>query len=122
MASNKQIEQLREILETRKISIQSNIDDSNKNIEMLQNMDCKDEYDFAESSSDSFTSEVIAKQQCQELKEIEAALKAIEDGTYGICEMCDELIAIGRLKAKPFAKYCTVCREIHEEEMKIKES
>ena len=122
MASNKQIEQLREILETRKISIQSNIDDSNKNIEMLQNMDCKDEYDFAESSSDSFTSEVIAKQQCQELKEIEAALKAIEDGTYGVCEMCDELIAIGRLKAKPFAKYCTVCREIHEEEMKIKES
>jgi len=122
LASNKQIEQLREILETRKISIQSNIDDSNKNIEMLQNMDCKDEYDFAESSSDSFTSEVIAKQQCQELKEIEAALKAIEDGTYGICEMCDELIAIGRLKAKPFAKYCTVCREIHEEEMKIKES
>jgi len=122
LASNKQIEQLREILETRKISIQSNIDDSNKNIEMLQNMDCKDEYDFAESSSDSFTSEVIAKQQCQELKEIEAALKTIEDGTYGICEMCDELIAIGRLKAKPFAKYCTVCREIHEEEMKIKES
>jgi DnaK suppressor protein len=122
LASNKQIEQLKEVLETRKISIQSNIDDSNKNIEMLQNMDCKDEYDFAESSSDSFTSEVIAKQQCQELKEIEAALKAIEDGTYGVCEMCDELIAIGRLKAKPFAKYCTVCREIHEEEMKIKES
>ena len=122
MASNKQIEQLKEVLEQRKISIQSNIDDSNKNIEMLQNMDCKDEYDFAESSSDSFTSEVIAKQQCQELKEIEAALKAIEDGTYGVCEMCDELIAIGRLKAKPFAKYCTVCREIHEEEMKIKES
>ena len=122
MASSKQIEQLKEILETRKVSIQSNIDDSNKNIEMLQNMDCKDEYDFAESSSDSFTSEVIAKQQCQELKEIEAALKAVEDGSYGICEMCDELIAIGRLKAKPFAKYCTVCREIHEEEMKIKES
>ena len=122
MASSKQIEQLREILEERKISIQSNIDDSNNNIEMLQNMDCKDEYDFAESSSDSFTSEIIAKQQCQELKEIEAALKAVEDGTYGICEMCDELIAIGRLKAKPFAKYCTVCREIHEEEMKIKES
>ena len=121
MASSKQIEQLKEILELRKITIQSNIDDSNKNIEMLQNMDCKDEYDFAESSSDSFTSEIIAKQQCKELKEIEDALKAVDDGTYGICEMCDELIAIARLKAKPFAKYCTVCREIHEEEMKIKE-
>ncbi len=122
MASSKQIEQLKEILEERKISIQSNIDDSNKNIELLHNMDCKDDYDFAESSSDSFTSEVIAKQQAREYKEIEDALKAIEEGTYGVCEMCDELISIGRLKAKPFAKYCTVCREIHEEEMKIKES
>ena len=122
MASSKQVEQLREILEERKISIQSNIDDSNKNIEMLQNMDCKDDYDFAESSSDSFTSEIIAKQQAQEYKEIESALKSIDEGTYGVCEMCDELISIGRLKAKPFAKYCTVCREIHEEEMKTKES
>jgi len=122
LASSKQVEQLREILEERKISIQSNIDDSNKNIEMLQNMDCKDDYDFAESSSDSFTSEIIAKQQAQEYKEIESALKSIDEGTYGVCEMCDELISIGRLKAKPFAKYCTVCREIHEEEMKTKES
>ena len=122
MASKKQINELEEILLKRKIQIQSNIDDSNENIALLQDMDCKDDYDFAESCSDSFTSEIIAKQQSREFREIESALEAIEDGTYGTCEMCDELIAIGRLKAKPFAKYCTVCREIHEEEMKIKEA
>lgn len=121
MASEKQIKELKKILEERMILIQSNIDDSNENITLLKNMDCKDDYDFAESCSDSFTSEVIARQQCKEFIEIESALKSIENGTYGTCEMCDELIAIGRLKAKPFAKYCTVCREIHEEEMKIKE-
>jgi DnaK suppressor protein len=122
LASTKQIKELKDILEERKIQIQSNIDDSNENIAQLKDMDCKDDFDFAESCSDSFTSEIIAKQQFREFKEIEAALKSIEDGTYGICDMCDELIAIGRLKAKPFAKYCTVCREIHEEEMKIKEA
>ena len=122
MASNKQIEQLKTILEDRLIQIQSNIDDSNENIAQLLDMDCKDDYDFAESCSDSFTSEIIARQQCKEFKEIKCALIAIEEGTYGICDMCDELIAIGRLKAKPFAKYCTVCREIHEEETKIKEA
>lgn len=121
MASEKQIKELKSILELRKIQIQSNIDDSNENIALLKDMDCKDDYDFAESCSDSFTSEIIARQQFKEYKEIEEALKSIEDGTYGTCEMCDELIAIGRLKAKPFAKYCTVCREIHEEEMKVKE-
>ncbi len=122
MASGKQIEQLKDILEEKKIQIQSNIEDSKENIAQLKDMDCKDDLDFAESSSDSFTSEIIAKQQFRELVEIENALLAIEIGSYGICDMCDELIAIGRLKAKPFAKYCTVCREIHEEEIKIKES
>jgi len=45
---------------------------------------------------------------------MQEALKSIADGDYGICKMCSELIAINRLKAKPFAKYCTICREIHE--------
>lgn len=115
MASVKQIEELRQILEVRKVQIQSNIEDSKNNIAQLQDMDCKDDFDFAESSSDSFTSEVIALQQSKELLEIDSALKAIKDGGYGICDMCDESIALGRLKAKPFAKYCTTCREIYEE-------
>ncbi|MCK5294249.1 MAG: RNA polymerase-binding protein DksA [Arcobacteraceae bacterium] len=114
MASTKQIEELREILEVRKIQIESNIEDSKNNIAQLQNMDCKDDFDFAESSSDSFTSEVIAVQQSKELVEINSALKDIKDGKYGICDMCDELIALRRLKAKPFAKFCTTCREIFE--------
>lgn len=118
MASSKQVEELRVILEDRKKMIQSNIDDSRNNIAQLKENECKDDFDYAESSSDSFTAEVIAKQQYTELKEIESALVSIKNGTYGVCEMCDENIAIGRLKAKPFAKYCTSCREIYEEENK----
>lgn len=114
MASKKQIEELREILLKRKMVIESNIEDSIENISKLNNCDCKDELDFAEASSDSFTTGVIVQQQQKELKEIEEALKRIENNTYGICDMCDESIALGRLKAKPFAKYCTDCREIHE--------
>jgi DnaK suppressor protein len=114
LASKRQIEELKEILLVREIEIQSNIEDSIDNIAKLNYCDCKDELDFAEASSDSFTSGIIANQQKQELKEIGEALKSIKKGTYGVCEMCDESIAIGRLKAKPFAKYCTDCREIHE--------
>ncbi|MBD3840395.1 MAG: RNA polymerase-binding protein DksA [Campylobacterales bacterium] len=114
MASKKQKEELKAILLERKAIIESNIKDSIDNISKLNSCDCNDELDFAEASSDSFTSGIIVNQQKNELKEIEAALKRIEVGTYGICEMCDEPIAIGRLKAKPFAKFCTDCREIHE--------
>jgi len=114
MASTKQIDELEVLLKQRLVTIESNINDGIDNISKLNDCDCKDDLDFAEASSDSFTSGVIINQQKQELKEIREALESIKNGSYGICEMCDEPIAIGRLKAKPFAKFCTDCREIHE--------
>ena len=40
------------------------------------------------------------------LREIDKALERIEQGTYGICIATDKPIAIARLEAKPWAKYC----------------
>ena len=40
------------------------------------------------------------------LREIDEALERIEQGTYGICIATNEPIAIARLEAKPWAKYC----------------
>jgi DnaK suppressor protein len=116
MANAKQIEELKEVLLERKETINKNIQGSRDSIDSLKDSECKDEYDYAEVSSDSFKEGIIANQQIKELNEIEDALKRIDKGTYGICDMCDESIAIGRLRAKPFAKYCTPCREIHEQE------
>ena len=36
--------------------------------------------------------------------------KAIDKGTYGICESCRKPIAKARLKALLFARYCIVCQ------------
>ena len=74
--------------------------------------------DFASCSSNNENSYIIYKQQLQELREIEEALKSIEKGTYGICQMCEEDINPERLKIKPFAKYCINCREFIEKETK----
>lgn len=116
MANSKQIEELRVILLERKELIEKNIQGSRDSIDSLKNSECNDDYDYAEVSSDSFKEGIIANQQVKELGEIEDALKRIDKKTYGICEMCDEAIAIGRLRAKPFAKFCTPCREIYEGE------
>lgn len=116
MANTKQIEELKHILIERKELITKNIQGSRDSIDSLKNSECNDEFDYAEVSSDSFKEGIIANQQVKELNEIEDAIKRIDKGTYGICEMCDESIAIGRLRAKPFAKFCTPCREIHEKE------
>ena len=118
LANKKQIEELEEILNNRLALIKNNIKDSRESIDSLKSLECNDEFDYAEVSSDSFKEGIIANQQVKELVEIESALKRIKNSTYGICEMCDELITIKRLKAKPFAKYCTPCREIYESEQK----
>ena len=116
MANTKQVEELKQILLDRKELIIKNIQGSRDSIDSLKNSECKDEFDYAEISSDSFKEGIIANQQVKELEEIEESLKRVKDGTYGTCEMCDESIAIGRLRAKPFAKFCTPCREIYEAE------
>jgi RNA polymerase-binding protein DksA len=40
------------------------------------------------------------------LAEIEAALQRIEDGTYGICEVCGKPIGADRLSAIPWTRLC----------------
>jgi RNA polymerase-binding protein DksA len=45
----------------------------------------------------------------QVLTEIDAALKQIDDGTYGTCTGCDGQIAEPRLEAYPWASLCIDC-------------
>jgi YteA family regulatory protein len=48
------------------------------------------------------------------LAEIEAALKRIEDGTYGTCTNCGEQIPEERLEALPWATLCIGCQRDRE--------
>jgi len=44
-----------------------------------------------------------------ELSRIEAALRSIDDGTYGTCTNCGNAIAAERLQAIPWAAHCIDC-------------
>ena len=48
------------------------------------------------------------------LNRVNEALDRIENGTYGICEMCEEPIAEERLKALPYANLCIKCKQKEE--------
>lgn len=43
------------------------------------------------------------------LPQIERALKAIEEGTYGTCVSCGEDIPAGRLEIRPESRRCVAC-------------
>lgn len=47
--------------------------------------------------------------------QIQAALRKIDDGTYGVCVRCGRPIAPERLEALPFVVYCIECQEIIDE-------
>ncbi len=48
------------------------------------------------------------------LADIDAALRRIEDGTYGICTSCGRRIAEERLEARPWATLCIDCQRERE--------
>ena len=105
---------LKQELLNRKEKIKRIVKDNEKEIKALNRTDASDEADHATISTDSAIEQAITNQQLKELKEIEYALFKMNNNTYGICEMCEETIGIQRLKVKPQAKYCIVCREIVE--------
>jgi DnaK suppressor protein len=45
---------------------------------------------------------------------VDAALRRLEEGTYGDCFECGEEIAEARLRALPFAVRCKDCEEARE--------
>ena len=56
----------------------------------------------------------IRSRESRLIRKIKDRLNAIEEGTYGICEDCEEPISFGRLKARPVASYCVACKTRRE--------
>ena len=72
-----------------------------------------DEVNVEEDGTDAFmrlqTLEQVGNQQSV-ISNINESLHAIDDGTYGVCDMCGELIGKQRLLVLPFAKNCIKCQ------------
>ena len=49
------------------------------------------------------------------LRKIEEALRKMESGVYGICEVCNEEIPLARLAVRPVAPLCISCKESQEQ-------
>ena len=51
---------------------------------------------------------------------IKDALERIENGTYGICESCEEEISDKRLRARPVTTLCIKCKKKQEDEERMR--
>ena len=72
---------------------------------------------MADQGTDNFDRELalnLASSRQDSIYDIEDAIRRIDDGTYGACEVCGSGIERARLKALPFAKKCMHCQNAAE--------
>jgi len=70
-----------------------------------------DEMDVARSLTDVETNASLVERAEERLKAIDDAILRLDRGRYGICEQCENDIAVERLKVLPFAIYCVDCQQ-----------
>jgi RNA polymerase-binding transcription factor len=90
-------------------------------LETLQNESLK-EPDIADraSSETDWSIELRARDRQRKLiAKIEAALKRIDSGDYGYCEVTGEPISLKRLDARPIATLSLEAQELHEKLEKV---
>jgi RNA polymerase-binding protein DksA len=64
---------------------------------------------MADHGSESYAQEqniILMERQNGTLREVNAALRRLDDGTYGICEVSGKPIGFPRLSAIPYARLC----------------
>lgn len=78
-----------------------------------------DSSDRASSESDWSIELRTRDRQRKLIAKIDAALRRIDEGEYGYCEVTGEPISLGRLEARPIATMTTEAQERHERREKI---
>lgn len=98
-----------QIEETRQVLLQS---DDEQYIALAGEVHDLEEASVADLLVDVSLAEV--DRHIEEIREIEAALLRVSDGSYGRCLDCGGDIAFERLQANPAAKRCTACQTQYE--------
>ncbi|MDD5730012.1 MAG: TraR/DksA family transcriptional regulator [Candidatus Omnitrophica bacterium] len=118
----KELAEFKKIILKRKDEITENIDHISEDTLKKSQKDAAGDisgYSFhmADVATDTYDREFslgLASNERQLLFELDDALKKIEEGTFGICEGCKEIISKTRLKALPYARFCLKCQEKRE--------
>ena len=105
---------LKDILDKRKEKLVKQAASIGDTVYAIEVEDLPDEVDLASSESDQSMNMRLRGRERILIKKIDKALEKIANGTYGICEECDEDIPIRRLEARPVTDLCIRCKEEQE--------
>ena len=92
------------------------------NTEELKVERLADESDAAMQGVNQSLATRLASRRSLYLRKVKQAIESIENGTYGLCEDCDEPISYKRMLARPTATLCVECKGSRERNESIREA
>jgi len=102
-----EVNKYKEILETRQAEL----------VEVLRNRDgitiekSPDALDEVQNAAERELAIRNLDRESNLLRNVRAALRRIDDGSFGVCVHCDEEISPKRVAAVPWTPYCIQCQE-----------
>jgi len=108
MKKNK-LKHFQSLLENIRAEIVGDVEKAHHNIKSNEVEQMADISDDAASSYGRKLQGDLEEHEWVKLKQVEAALKKVEDGEYGICEQCRQGILETRLEIMPYTEFCIQC-------------
>src|SRR5436190_15501402 len=108
--------ELKTMLENRRRELVTEVQGRIRDVRADGNRE-RDVLDQGESSEVDIQEDIefaLIQMKSETLNKIDAALRRLEDGSYGDCFECGEEISEARLRALPFAVRCKDCEEARE--------
>jgi DnaK suppressor protein len=115
-AAKNRYNELKKMLEERRRELLSEVQGRIRDVRSDGNKD-RDVLDQGESSEVDIQEDIefaLIQMKSETLTKIDAALRRLEEGTYGDCFECGDQISEARLRALPFAVRCKDCEEARE--------
>jgi DnaK suppressor protein len=119
MMSKQKLQYFRNLLGER---LEELFNEANKTVSGMTDFDdnLPDPSDRATLESDRNFTLRIRDRERKLIGKIKEALERIDNGSYGICEICGEEISEARLKARPMTTLCIECKRKQETDEKMR--
>jgi DnaK suppressor protein len=109
-------DELKKMLEDRRRELMNEVQGRIRDVRTDSSKD-REVLDQGESSEVDIQEDIefaLIQMKSETLNKIDAALRRLDDGTYGDCFECGDEISEARLRALPFAVRCKDCEEARE--------
>lgn len=114
----KELSQLKALLEDQLADLVKKADSTVSELLALDN-NLADFIDQATADTDRNFNLRIRDRESKLIKKIKTSLDRIDNGTYGICQLCGDDISMKRLMARPVTTYCIECKTRMEEDERL---